>query len=253
MMKEQTLEKMEAMKLRGMAAAFRRHVDQMPRPDLDPEELAAQMVDAEHQHRESVKLTSRLRTARFKEQATSEQIDWKHPRGVSKTELLNVLSGGWLQHHHNVIITGPTGLGKTYLACAVGHKLCRDGNTVLFRRASNFFEELTQARGDGTHGNMLRRIQRTSLLILDDFALEPLDANARHDLLEVMEDRYSSASTLITSQFDVDHWHTMVGDPTHADSILDRLTHNAVRVKLKGESIRKTRGKTLTAPRAPEE
>ena len=148
-----------------------------------------------------------------------------------------------------MIITGATGLGKTYLACALGHKLCRDGNTVLFRRTTRLFEELNQARGDGTYTTMLKRIANIRLLILDDFGLEPLDANARHDLLEIMDDRYGSASTLITSQFEPDHWHATMGDPTHADSILDRLTHNALRVRLKGESIRKTRGEgALTAP-----
>jgi len=201
MMKEQTIEKLEAMKLSGMAQVFRRHVEHTPRPDLDAEELVAMMVDAEDQHRGNVKLTSRLRQARFKDQASAEQIDWKHPRGILKAEMLDVLGGSWLQHHHNVIITGATGLGKTYLACAVGHKLCRDGNTVLFRRTTRLFEELNQARGDGTYTTMLKRIANIRLLILDDFGLEPLDANARHDLLEIMDDRYGSASTLITSQF----------------------------------------------------
>ena len=243
MMKEQTLEKLEAMKLSGMAQVFRRHVEQMPRPDLDAEELTGMMVDAEQQHRENLKLTSRLRYAKFKHEATAEQIDWKHPRGMVKAEMLEVLKGNWMPQHQNVIITGATGLGKTYLACAVGHKLCRDGNSVIFRRASRFFEELKQARGDGTYDNLLKRVARARLLILDDFGLEPLDTVARHDLLEVMEDRYGSASTLITSQFEPDHWHTTVGDPTHADSILDRLTHNSLRIRLKGDSLRKTRGK----------
>ena len=241
MMKEQTLEKLEVMKLTGMAQVFRRHVEQVPRPSLEPEELVALMVDAEQQRRETLKLSSRLRQARFKDQATPEQIDWKHPRGLVKAELIDVLNGDWLRYQRNLFFTGPTGSGKTFLACAVGHKLCRDGHTVLFRRATRFFEELKQARGDGTYDNLLKRIERTELLALDDFGMEPLDATARHDLLEIMQDRYSVASTLITSQFEPDHWHTIVGDATHADSILDRLTHNALRIKLTGESIRKSR------------
>lgn len=248
MMKEQTLNRLAAMKLEGMEVVFRRHVEQVPRPDLEAEDVVAMMVDAEHQHRETRKLTSRLRTARFRDQATAEQIDWKHPRGITKGELLDILGGAWVNHNHNVIITGATGLGKTYLACAVGHKLCQDGQSVVFRRATRFFDELKQARGDGTYDNLVKRISKARLLILDDFALEPLDTLARHDLLEIMEERYAVSSTLITSQAEPDQWHLMVGAPTHADSILDRLTHNALRLKLKGESLRKTRGQNaLTA------
>lgn len=242
MITEQTLSKLESMKLAGMAQVFKRHMEKVPRPDLDAEELVALMVDAEYQRRETLKLSGRLRQAKFKDQGTPEQIDFKHPRGLAKGEFVNVLTGDWLQHHHNLFITGPTGTGKTFLSCAVGHKLCRDGHTVLFRRATRFFDELKQARGDGTYDNLLKRIARAELLVLDDFGMEPMDTTARHDMLEIMQDRYAVASTLITSQFEPDHWHGVIGDPTHADSILDRLTHNALRIKLNGESIRKTRG-----------
>lgn len=248
MMNEQNIAKMESLKLHGMAGVYRRYVEGRPREELEPDELVGRMLDAEEQQRESKKLGTRLRQARFKEQAPVEQIDWKHPRGLSKAQMMELLRGGWLQHHHNVIFTGATGLGKTYLACAVGHQACLDGHTVFFRRASRLFEELKQARGEGTYVNLLKRVARTRLLIIDDFALEPLDATARHDLHEILEDRYGLASTLVTSQFEPELWHQMVGDPTHADSILDRLTHNAHRIKLSGESIRKVRGKAaLTA------
>ena len=247
-MNEQTIEKLENLNLRGMATVFRRHVEKTPRESLEPEELVARMADAEENERESKRLGTRLRQARFKEQAAVEQIDWKHPRGLSKPELMEVIRGGWLQHHHNVLITGATGLGKTFLACAIGHKLCIDGHTVFFRRASRLFDELKQARGEGGYTNLIKRIARARLLIIDDFGLEPLDATARQDLHEIMEDRYSMASTLITSQFEPPAWHQLVGDATHADSILDRLTHNAHHVRLNGESIRKTKGKAaLTA------
>lgn len=240
---EQTVEHLDNLKMKGMATVFQHHVRQIPRVDVDAETLVAQMVEAQVMSRQEQQLTSRLRQATFKELAQPDQIDWKHVRGMRKPEVLQLLSGGWVQHGQNLLITGPTGLGKTFLACAIGHRLCQDGHSVLFRRATRLFDELTSARGDGSYSHRLRKLMATDVLILDDFALEPMDATARHDLLEIMEDRYSIKSTVITSQFEPDHWHTAVGEPTHADSILDRLVHNALRIQLQGESIRKTRGK----------
>lgn len=241
---EQTIEHLETLKLKGMAAVLRRHFSQVPRPQLDAETLLAQMVDAQLMTRHQQRLTSRLKQAHFKEPAHQDQIDWKHARGLRKQDLLQILGGGWLQNGQNVLITGATGLGKTFLACAIGHRLCQDGHTVIFKRTTRLFDELVAARGDGTYAARLRKLMATDVLILDDFALEPMNADARHDLLEIMEDRYGIKSTVITSQFEPDHWHTAVGAPTHADSILDRLVHNAMRIPLQGESIRKTRGKS---------
>lgn len=240
---EQTIEHLETLKLKGMAAVLRHHCSQVPRPHLDAETLLAQMVDAQLMTRHQQRLTSRLKQAHFKEPAHQDQIDWKHARGLRKPELLQILGGGWLQNGQNVLITGATGLGKTFLACAIGHRLCQDGHTVIFKRATRLFDELVASRGDGTYPARIRKLMATDVLILDDFALEPMNADARHDLLEIMEDRYAIKSTVITSQFEPDHWHTAVGAPTHADSILDRLVHNAMRIPLQGESIRKTRGK----------
>ena len=245
---EQTAEHLDNLNMKGMAAVFRHHVSQVPRTDVDAEMLVAQMVDAQVMKRSEMRLTSRLKQAAFKELAQPDQIDWKHARGLKKPEVLQLLGGGWVQNGQNLLLTGPTGLGKTFLACAIGHRLCQDGRTVLFRRATRLFDELVAARGDGTYAHRIKKLMATDVLILDDFALEPMDSNARHDLLEIMEDRYGIKSTIITSQFEPDHWHTAVGDPTHADSILDRLVHNALRMKLHGESVRKARAKrTLTA------
>jgi len=250
---EQTIEHLDDFNLKGMAAVFRRHVSQVPRADMDAETLVAQMVDAQRMMRHEQRLTSRLKQARFKEIAQPDQIDWKHARGLRKQEMLQVLAGTWVQNGQNLLITGPTGLGKTFLACAIGHRLCQDGRTVTFRRATRLFDELISARGDGSYAQRLRKLMATDVLVLDDFALEPMNADARHDLLEIMEDRYGIKSTIITSQFEPDHWHTAVGAPTHADSILDRLVHNALRIQLQGESIRKTRGKAAAlTPEKPQ-
>lgn len=246
---EQTIERLDALKLAGMASVYRRYVEKMPRPDLDTETLVAQMADAEMLQRDTKRTSSRLRHAHFREQVTADQLDFKHPRELSKPLVLQLMGGGWVQQGHNLIITGATGLGKTFLACAIGHRLCQDGRSVLFKRATRLFEDLQAARGDGSYAARLKKLMTTDVLILDDFGMETLDASARHDLLEVMEDRYGIKSTIITSQFEPDQWHLAVGAPTHADSILDRLVHNALRIALKGESIRKTRGKAaLTAP-----
>ncbi len=238
---EQTLEKLSAMKLRGMENALRSHIERTGRTEVSPEELVGMLVDAEFLCRENKKVSGRVRSARFREQVSVEEIDWKHPRGATRAQMQEVIGGNWIRTHQNLLITGATGLGKTFLACALGNKFCRDGYTVFFRRASRLFDELKQARGDGSHATLLRRIARSQLLILDDFALEPLDAEARHDLLEMLEDRYNLNSTLITSQVPTDKWHALIREDTHADSILDRLVHNSVRLTLSGDSLRKAR------------
>ena len=163
--------------------------------------------------------------------------------GYDRALFQKLAEGNWIEAHDNLALTGPTGTGKSWLSSALGHKACRDNRSVLYHRVPKLFEHLALARGDGRHPRILRSLGRADLLILDDWGLEPLDAAARHDLLEILEERYGRRSTVITSQLPVDRWHEIIGDPTYADAILDRLVHNAHRIELAGESIRRTRGK----------
>jgi DNA replication protein DnaC len=241
MLVEQTMEKLVAMKLKGMAEALRRWMEQPKEKELTPLDLAGLLADAEWRHREQRKLTGRLRTARFRQDACVEDIDYQHPRGLQKAVMLDLAACRWVEAHQQVIITGPTGLGKSYLACALGQKACREGHSVVYRRASRLLDELAQARADGTHFQLLRRLAKAEVLILDDFGLEVLNASQRKDLLEVIEDRYGVSSTIITSQLEPKEWHSVIADETIADAICDRLVHNAHKVKLGGESIRKTK------------
>jgi DNA replication protein DnaC len=243
MLSEQTMEKLIAMKLHGMANAFRQWLDQPKNKELAPADLVGLLADAEWIFRENRKLTSRLRTARFRINAAVEDIDYAHARGLSKAVMLELSTCRWVANHQNVIITGKTGLGKSYLACALGQKACREGFSVVYRRASRLFDELAQARADGTHPLLMRRLAKTQILILDDFGLEILGPAQRRDLLEVLEDRYGTSATVISSQLDTDQWHPVIGDETIADAVCDRLVHNAHRIKLRdGESMRKAAG-----------
>jgi DNA replication protein DnaC len=239
MLAEQTLEKLTSMKLHGMATALRQWLDQPKNKDLAPADLVGLLTDAEWIYRENRKLTSRMRTARFRLSAAVEDVDYAHPRGLTKAAMLELGTCRWVANYQNVIITGETGLGKSYLACALGQKACREGYSVVYRRASRLFDELAQARADGTYPLLLRRLAKAQVLVLDDFGLEVLAAAQRRDLLEVLEDRYGNSSTIVTSQLDTDHWHPVIGDETIADAVCDRLVHNAHRIKLKGESMRK--------------
>lgn len=244
MLMEQTLEKLDAMKLFGMAKYLRQWMNQPKEKAMAPADLVGLLVDAEWVYRENRRLELRLQNAKFKQQACIEDIDYAHPRGLSKPVMLDLASSRWVQSHQNIILVGPTGLGKSWLACALGQKACRDGFSVVYRRVPRLFDEMAQARADGTHPHLLRRLSKSQVLILDDFGLEPLTPAQRRDLLEVVEDRYKLGSTIVTSQLDTENWHAAIGDATVADSICDRLVHNAHKVKLGGESIRKTQGLT---------
>lgn len=250
MLVEQTLEKLVSMKLGGMADALRAWLARPKDHDIAPADLVGILADAEWLTRENKKLTARLRTARFRQQACVEDIDYTQARGLSKPMMLELATCRWIATHQNVILTGPTGVGKSFLACALGQKACREGYTVVYRRTSRLLDELAQARADGTHADLLRRLAKTQVLVLDDFGLEVLAGGQRRDLLEVLDDRYGSSSTIITSQLEPSGWHAVIGDETIADAVCDRLVHNAHRVKLTGESGRKTRG-ALTAGSKP--
>jgi DNA replication protein DnaC len=176
--------------------------------------------------------------------AVIEDVDYRSPRGLDRALFQKLAEGEWIDRAEGLLVTGPTGVGKSWLACAIGHKACRDNRSVLYHRVPKLFADLALARGDGRHPRILRSLRRSDLLILDDWGLEPLDAAARHDLLEILEERYGRHSTIVTSQIPVGRWHEIIGEPTHADAILDRLVHNAHRIELSGESVRRTRGKS---------
>ena len=249
MLLEQTFDKLTTLQLYGMTEALRRLTDTASATDLSPTDLVGLLVDAEANYRDNRKLQTRLRNAKLRQQASVEDIDYRHPRGLSKPLLLDLASSRWVTLHQNIIITGKTGVGKSYLACALAHKACRDGHTVAYRRSSRLLDELGQARADGTYIATLRRLAKTQVLVLDDFGLETLGPNERRFLLDVLEDRYGLSSTVVTSQVDPDHWHAVIGEETAADSICDRLVHEAHRIKLSGESIRKTNSSLIGQPK----
>ncbi len=244
-----TLDKLREMRLTGMQKAL---IEQMDLPDRDTlsfDERFGLLVDAEHTERENRRLKTRLKRARLRQAATVEDIDYRHPRGLDKSLMLSLAGCDWIRQHHNVIITGPTGAGKSYLACALGNKACREGYPVLYFRIARLFQHLAIAKADGRYDKLLRALARSRLLVLDDWGTAPLTDEHRRDLFEVMEDRYDRGSTLIAAQLPVKHWHETIGDPTLADAILDRLIHNAYTITLKGESMRKRKTKDLTAAR----
>jgi DNA replication protein DnaC len=242
MLIEQTIEKLSAMRLSGMVSALEDWQRNGGRQNLDPADLVGLLTDAEWTARENRRLTNRLRQARFPMAATVEEIDYRHPRGLVKSKTLELVSCRWVAAHQNVILTGPTGIGKTYLICALGEKACREGYKVLYARAPRLFGELYMARADGTYPRLLQKLAKLDVLIIDDLGAKPLDGAERLDLREILEDRYSVSSTIVTSQFQPKDWHSFIADETLADGICDRLVHNAHRLKLSGESMRKKRG-----------
>ncbi len=244
MLTQQTRETLYRLRLMGMAEAFEQQLAQPATHDLSFEERFALLVDREATYRESRRLERLLKRARFRQpQACVEDIDYRHPRGLEKRQMASLVTGDWIRAHRNVCITGPTGCGKTWLACALGNQACRQGLSVLYVRLARLLEELRLAHGDGSFTRRLAGISRRDLLILDDWGLKPLAQAERHDLLEIMEDRHGSRSTIVTSQLPVEKWHEYLGDPTLADAIMDRLVHNAYKLPLRGESMRKTKGR----------
>ncbi len=243
MLKHPTLTQLHALGLHGMAKAFDELAANGQADGLDRLEWLTLLLDREASLRQDKRFTSRLRAARLRQQAAVEDVDYRSPRGLDRALFQKLAEGDWIKGHDNLVLVGPTGVGKSWLAAALGHKACRDNQSVLYQRVPRLFEDLALGRGDGRHPRLLRSLGRADLLILDDWGLEPLDAGARHDLLEILEERYGRRSTMITSQLPVDRWHDIIGDPTYADAILDRLIHNAHRIELSGESLRRGRGK----------
>ena len=247
MLNHPTQEKLDTLKLNGMAKALKEQMEMPDIGELSFEERLGLMVDREINERDNRKLALRLRKAKFRERACMEDIDYKAKRGLDKSLMLNMASCQWIRDHANCLVVGPTGIGKTYIACALGHKACMEGYSSLYFRLPKLLDDLEIARKDGRYNRLMKTFARTDVVILDDIGLDPMTAGNRRDLLELMEDRYGLRSTIVTSQLPVNKWHESIGDPTLADAILDRLVHNAHKITIKGESLRKTKLK-LTKP-----
>ena len=239
MLTHPTLEKLHELRLTAMQNAYSEQLQSTEYDSITFDERFGFIVDREHTERHNRRLQTRLRKAKLRLNATIEDIDYRAQRGLDKRLMLSLATCDWIRQHHNVIFTGPTGTGKTYLACALGHKACREGLTVQYHRAAKLFRELALAKGDGRYPKLLTALAKTDLLILDDWATALLTDEQRRDLFEIVEDRYERRSTLMATQLPLQHWHETIGDPTLADAILDRLIHNAHKITLKGESMRK--------------
>jgi DNA replication protein DnaC len=244
MLHEQTISTMNALKLFGMAKGFGDRMTDPKHADLSHAEFVGMLVDDERIYRENRRLKSLLKNARLRvTDAALEDIDYRHPRGLEKAQVRELSTPRWIEARRNVLIVGATGIGKTYLACALGNMAARAGFTVLYQRAPRMFESLAQARGDGSHLRLIERLGRVQVLVVDDFLLAPLSAAERKDFMEVVEDRYRVGATIIASQLPIREWHAAIGDPTLADAILDRLVHNAYKFLLRGVSVRAAQDK----------
>ncbi|KPX12840.1 IS21-like element helper ATPase IstB [Pseudomonas syringae] len=242
-----TLGKLQTLRLHGMIKALNEQQATPDIHDLSFDERLGLMVDRELTEREDARMATCLKAARLRYNACLEDIDYRSPRGLDKALILQLGSGQWLRDGLNLIIGGSTGVGKTWLACALAHKACRDGYSVRYLRLPRLMEELSLAHGDGRFAKLMAGYAKTDLLILDDWGLAPFSAPQRRDMLELLDDRYGNRSTLVTSQMPVDKWHALIGDPTLGDAILDRLVHNAYRIELKGESMRRRATKLTSA------
>jgi len=238
MLNQQTMSILHSLKLFGFARSFEERLADPNQAGLSHAEFIGLLVQDEKTYRDNLRLRRLLKKAKLRQEASLEDIDYKASRGLSKQALLDLANPQWVAAFRNVLICGPTGIGKSFIACALGNSAARAGYTVLYVRAPRLFETLQQSRGDGSHLKTLTRLSRVQLLIIDDFLLTPLSEWERRDLLEIVEDRYQAGATIVASQCPLGDWHPAIGDPTLADAICDRLLHNAYKLEMRGESMR---------------
>ncbi len=243
MLQQPMKEKLYALKLQGMIEAIERQEQDEAARELSFLDRLALLIDQQWNWRENQALTRRIKASRLRGSACVEDINYRAERGLNRSTIRALTQESlWVKNHEHIFVLGPTGVGKSYLASALGQKACRDGYAVYYARAAALFRDLNLARADGSLGQLLKRLNRIDVLVIDDWAMAPLAESERRDFWEIAEDRYQTRSMILTSQLPVSRWHEQIGDPTLADGILDRLVHNAHRIEMRGESMRKTPG-----------
>lgn len=243
MLNEETYKQLIDLKLYGIAASFKEYLEQMEKDELTFEERLGIMVDREWTERQERRLKYRLSRSKLREEACVEDINYRHSRGLDRSVMQRLTTCQWAKIHENIILTGKTGLGKTWLACALAHKACREGHTTLYVRVPRMLQELYVAHADGTYPKVMDRLAKPDVLIMDDFGLSVLNDLERRDLLEVIEERQNRRSTIMTSQMKIKHWHEVIGEPTIADAIMDRLISSSHRIEMNGKSMRSRKTK----------
>jgi DNA replication protein DnaC len=238
MLNQQTMSILHSLKLFGLARSFEERIADSKQAELSHSEFVGLLVQDEKTYRDNLRLKRLLKKAKLRQEAALEDLDYGASRGLSQQVILELASPQWVEAHRTVLLSGPTGIGKSFIACALGNSAARAGYSVLYMRAPRLFEILQQSRGDGSHLKALARLSRVQLLIIDDFLLTPLVEWEQRDLLEVIEDRYQLGATIIASQCPIGDWHPNIGDPTLADAICDRVLHNAYKIELRGDSLR---------------
>lgn len=243
MLSQPTIDKLNTMKLSAMAKAF---ADQMRAPDMAAltfEERFGLIVDLQITDLENRRMQNRIKNAHLRLSASVEDLDFAQGRGLERSTVMSLALNQWVKSHHNILVTGPTGAGKTYLACALGQRACRDGHSVLYHRAARLLQDIAVSRHDGRYNKIMGPLSRAEVLILDDFLISPMNQDEQKEFLEIVEERHDRKATIVTSQLPIISWYDAMQDPTLADAILDRLIHNAYKLELKGESMRRKKSR----------